>query len=340
MDQHFDLGPEVLDRIYEAMRIDAQWSIRQERGFTWWGHRLAQRVWAEPPIFHVDAYTVCLHAETDFIRCISPDIDPLPLVNLFNIFSSLSAFVWDHGQRSLKLSSSAYFFDPGELTLLLPAFMCAVAIQAAEAHRMVDTLAECLQGEADVSAHPESGIRPEPDEMLAVVHRAVAPAGALPSRFVAADFATAQQLIHKWQVGFATCGEAGFTAEFPFFGWRPAVLAWQDPDPKLETALLTVRNSESHPVLGNGAFVKLTLPVQYDLKTGCELVARLNAAEAAGWTGFAFRGAWCWLLDTSDVCFVSFIPNLCWNADLVSLIAAEMLGRTRWARGRLDIVFQ
>jgi len=41
-----DPGLAVVEHLYKQMQIDAQWSVRQERGFTWWGDRLAQRVWA------------------------------------------------------------------------------------------------------------------------------------------------------------------------------------------------------------------------------------------------------------------------------------------------------
>ena len=39
-----DLGLEVLDFLFESMGIDEQWGVREYRSFTWWGHRLAQRV--------------------------------------------------------------------------------------------------------------------------------------------------------------------------------------------------------------------------------------------------------------------------------------------------------
>ena len=43
-----DAGLQVVEFVYRTMRIDEEWSIREPRGFTWWGHQLAQRVWAEP----------------------------------------------------------------------------------------------------------------------------------------------------------------------------------------------------------------------------------------------------------------------------------------------------
>src|SRR5438034_671528 len=44
MSRNPDLGLEVLDFVSMSMQIDDSWSVRTARGFTWWGHRLAQRV--------------------------------------------------------------------------------------------------------------------------------------------------------------------------------------------------------------------------------------------------------------------------------------------------------
>jgi len=43
------IGSQVIDYVYAQMKVSEKWSLRQERGFTWWGHTVAQRVWADPP---------------------------------------------------------------------------------------------------------------------------------------------------------------------------------------------------------------------------------------------------------------------------------------------------
>jgi len=42
------IGSQVIDYVYAQMKVSEKWSLRQERGFTWWGHTVAQRVWADP----------------------------------------------------------------------------------------------------------------------------------------------------------------------------------------------------------------------------------------------------------------------------------------------------
>jgi hypothetical protein len=39
-----DVGIETIRKVYDCLRIDKEWSVIFERGFTWWGHRQAQRV--------------------------------------------------------------------------------------------------------------------------------------------------------------------------------------------------------------------------------------------------------------------------------------------------------
>lgn len=44
-----DIGLQMLDSLVDQMMIDEEWSVRRERGFTWWSYRLAQHVEVSPP---------------------------------------------------------------------------------------------------------------------------------------------------------------------------------------------------------------------------------------------------------------------------------------------------
>src|SRR5690242_2476113 len=63
-----DVGPQLLAFIYEQMQIDPEWSLREKRNLTWWGHRFAQRIWAETVIMEDGDEIVRVHAETDVLR--------------------------------------------------------------------------------------------------------------------------------------------------------------------------------------------------------------------------------------------------------------------------------
>ncbi len=41
-----DLGLSAVEGVFREMQIDQEWSVRESRGFTWWGSWLRQRVWA------------------------------------------------------------------------------------------------------------------------------------------------------------------------------------------------------------------------------------------------------------------------------------------------------
>lgn len=43
-----DVGMRIVDEIGHSLSLNEEWSVRDERGFSWWGKDLAQRVWAEP----------------------------------------------------------------------------------------------------------------------------------------------------------------------------------------------------------------------------------------------------------------------------------------------------
>ena len=41
-----DLGIEAVELIYEMFKVDEQWSVKEKRGFRWWGHKLCQKIYA------------------------------------------------------------------------------------------------------------------------------------------------------------------------------------------------------------------------------------------------------------------------------------------------------
>ncbi len=65
MDIREDVGPQVLDYLFTNLRIDPEWCVRESRKLTWWGHRLAQKVWAEPVRMDEGYAVVRVHAEID-----------------------------------------------------------------------------------------------------------------------------------------------------------------------------------------------------------------------------------------------------------------------------------
>ncbi len=325
-----DVGPEVLEFLFSAMKIDEQWSVREPRAFAWWGHRFVQRVWAETVRVSHDHHVVRVHAATAVLRDVRDTPDMRARLAATNRFMSLGALTWSPESKRISLHSTACFHT-GNLPWLQPLFLAAVGIQAADAHIKADGLARVLGGEPDVSAHPRSGPRRDPDDVLNVIAAVIAPAGAGLSPWTESDFtATSEMRPRPWIL--ATADASGMTAEFPFTGDLPAGIA-RGP----ETALLTASSTDRHPQLGAGLLLRLQLPLNVSKEKGYDVAWMLNVLEATEETNTHTLGAWCLgsappgRPDAYTVTFVSFIPAAAYRKGLLDVLSLEMAIRTRWA---------
>jgi len=225
-------------------------------------------------------------------------------------------------------SHTAAYFHAGTRAWLQPLFLAAVGVQVADAHIKVDTLARVLGGKPDVSAHPRSGPRREPDDLLDLIPTVIAPAGAGISPWVQQDFEAAAELRPRPWV-LANADAAGITAELPFTGNRPAAIAGRP-----ETALLTASSRDRHPQLGSGLRLRLELPINVSAEEGADLAWMLNALETLADTSTHTLGAWCLKStppdsqDMRSVTFVSFVPAAAYRK-------GDMAIRTRWVAGLL-----
>lgn len=132
-DTPHDLGLQTVEFVYRTMGIDDEWSIREPRGFTWWGHELAQRVWTEPARMSAGLEVYRLHAETALLRDVGDEMNPSERLAVFNHVASLNAYVWDPAARrvSLHCNVNVHADNVAWLQKILGA---AVGIQAADAH--------------------------------------------------------------------------------------------------------------------------------------------------------------------------------------------------------------
>ena len=338
-----DVGPQLLTFIYEQMKIDPEWSVREERNLTWWGHRLAQRIWAETVMVEDGDEIVRVHAETDVLRNVNAGAHAAQTLSILNRNASLSAYVWNPQTKKIGLCSSVYFHSQN-FPWLSVFFLSSVSLQAAEAHLQPDALAKLVGGEVDESAHPQNGFREKRDEMLDVIELFYAPEGNNPSRFTEIDFHAAMKLDPSpWLM--ANESEKELTAEFQFPGCMPP------------TALLTVSSETKHPQLGSGLFMLLRLPLKLRGADVDSLASRLNLAELRNATRSHFMGSWCvdsprnvkiaqlGLLLFGDslpagvleeranetLSFCSFIPSVCHRPGLLENIIYTMGCRTMWA---------
>jgi hypothetical protein len=309
-----DAGAAAVRWVFDAMRIDPEWSVWEERGFTWWGHGQAQRVWAEPGLDDDGFVVYRLHARADVVRSLDVGGDVLAKLNALNSMCVTSALVADADMGSVGYAASVWVHEE-TLEWVSRLFQLVVAIQAAHANAQGELLAGMIGGERAVSAHPESGLREVPDEMLGVMEQIVVPIGRESSRWRGPEMEAFVELEKRGPfVVFASGDDAGLTAEFPLLD---------------RTALLQAVTDEPHPSLGNGMLVRLSLPEHVADEDGGSWANNMNGQELAVLTRSHFLGSW--VVANGTPTFVTFYPNALKLApgDIQSLLVSANV-RAKW----------
>ena len=158
---------EVQRHLIERLFIDEEWRVESEDCIEWWPWFLRQRIfvgssgqWEDDP---EDNY-VRVVAET-FIA-FAPEELGLELALEANWECPIGAIVWENGAIKHRV---ALALNP-QCRELLTLFHTQVLIQATLAHEFALAWAEELNLEIAMSAHPASGSRSEPDDLLSVYH--------------------------------------------------------------------------------------------------------------------------------------------------------------------------
>ena len=318
--------------------IDDEWAVRRPRGFTWWSYRLAQHVEAVEPHWDDGVEISKIRVWTDVATGVDASRDPATWVAMTNAQQTLSALTWDPAQRIVSECCTAIVHEDnvGWVSKLLAT---AAVLQNTGAHSRARAVAEMLGAEPAVSAHPVSGERPEPDDILGVPQHVFAPAGEGTSAFVGALTQDLQAFLPQFNLlGFSDAN--GFTCELPFSGSMPVVATVGLAPPgaeheKPETALLRIFPDIPHPQLGHGALLIMQLPVKFAKERVASAVNQLNLLEATGDVLTSLLGAWC--PDVSNhagdgVAFNAFLPsilaepNLLENAILIQARRSRFFG--------------
>jgi hypothetical protein len=323
-----DPGVDEIHDLFEALQIDEQWCVREPRGFTWWAHRLAQRIWADEAADD-DGYPVWIvRAQTDLLSDVTDDGSIAGKVGALNALASMSALVWHPEQRTITLNCAAYLHE-GDAPWLQRSLMMAVALQVAEAHHHADAYAELLGATVNESQHPQSGARVEPDDMLNVI--ADSPARDDASPYTTRDFEVAANMFVEMGL-LASHGKASLAVEVPFTGDEPAAarISRGVTGPP-QTALIQAYGDVEHPQLGSGLFVVMRLPITLEPPRAARVAADLNLQEAlTAFTHAHFFGAWCARPD-EDISYVAFVPSAAWDPSLLLNFVLGVGVHARWA---------
>ena len=335
-----DPGPELIDRLFDALMVDEEWSERTPRGFTWWPHEFAQRIRVGEPFEEEGALGCRLHVETDALVEAplggSPALDET-LASLMR-FPPMAGFCRSGGHVRLW---SSVFIESERTPFLIARLAVAAVLQATYAELGAESLTAATGLPADRTAHPRSGRRGEPDEMLRLPGARIVPAGDAASRWSdGEEFAQiASELNERGARGLAE--PRGINARFPF---RRGTVG-EDPFAPASSSLLQVRNDAGHPELGNGIFVRLFLP---SARAGegslADMALHLNELERAQ-DDFALGSLGSWCLASSEpervlyevrsapprIAHVSFLPNVLFAPGTLRNVVMESGRRALWA---------
>lgn len=303
-----DVGTQVLHRIFKNLQIDEEWSKWDERAFTWWPHRLAQRVSATELVdsmgFEVSTVTI----ETDLAICdearFLSNLDPLSRAARR---AALSSFGWD-GDR-LTLQSSMEVHDEN-----IP-FASRLLEMAALDHL---ELSESFPSEFPLLAMSiaVSGDRREPDDMIGAI--AGLPGRGEPSRW--SDF--------PWEPLLAMFRNAGFTITG---GTGEVMIKLTASDGGVSRDEIHISSRTAHQRMGSGLMIEYRPadPLLLDGATTHPL--SLNKLEEIGGCPANRLGSWApGDSEDSPPVYTMFVPSILASPESFANLVMSMILRSQW----------
>lgn len=290
-----NVGDQIIDWLYrDQLQVDEQWSVRTERGFTWWPDQngqtveiLGEEAGPDGQIGYLIGVRTDLVTDLDLSEAALTELNDGPMR-----FAALAGPVYDAATRTLRLCSLGRVHEDtaGWMGVVLAS---AAVSQIAEARMLGQPLADAIGARPALSEHPANGLRTEPDEMLFAAQVFVEE-GQAPCQWPESDFeAVVTQFMRQPPSLGASSGGQGFTVEFPY---------------GKKSSLCQVMGTQAHPLYGNGLFILQRFPFAVDSPAkGVELALTLNAAELTqNATGYGFGS---YVYDNGMVCFTGFVPN-------------------------------
>lgn len=318
-----DIGPQVLNDVRRQLEVDDHWVVTEPQSFAWWGHRLRQKVAAERAVTRGGLGIVKIWAETDLLADV-PNVPKVEaMIGVLNSTAALNTLVWRPDERRLSLRCACYIYSDirGWMTGV---FCSAVAMQIADAEGRAESLQKLFGGRIQSSAHPTSGVRQEPDDMLNVLSVFRTAKDAV-SPFFGSEMLS---LLASFEKQLPMTGDqSGVTIEFPF------------PDSIPPTTLVRLLADVPHPAYGSGVMFLMKLPsLPSGRPSGAALANLLNLAELDQIESGYGLGAWC--LDVEDqkgTAYVGFLPAAMFMPGLLNNIVVSLSAKARWAHFFLDL---
>ena len=313
-----DPGLAAIREICRLWQVDERWSIREQRGFTWWAGDFRQRVSVDQGREDHGAFVYKLSAVTDLLTGIKPsEAGPIAQALLNRLGHRCYSLMIDERSRTASLAASVVFHRE-TANWVVPHFAALALLQVIQAQNEASTYLSILGGTPTFTGHPDAGVRHKHDEMLQAVNDVYLPAGEEPSRWAGSgEFEEVYHLLRQANC-FSQADQNGLTAETAF---------------GTDSALIRATASELHG-LGHGLRLVLALPVALSDEHAAQLAVELNAAEARSFTASHSLGAWTIAEARGGQVleFVSFVPNVLYQRGLLFNLILSLGLKARWAR--------
>ena len=323
-------GRRVVRSIYQRLQIDDVWSVWDEDGFTWWGHRCAQRIRTDAGRESHGLRVYRVTATVDWI-----DIDPalsFP-IRLSPLLSGaiLSGYSRDpvSGRVSARLSANVHQQSEKWLGELLSH---AALLQLWEIEGIGAMIARAEGLDVPRSAHPVSGPRERRDDVMAAVEKLMVPAGRHasiwarnPSEFAQTASVLKSAPLFTARQGLTRTTAVGLTAEVGV-GTRPGPESMGG-----QSALISADTSTAHPLLGNGVQVITSMPVMAPKLNPVDICLQLGYLEHETMAEPHGLGTWCIDPFNGCLCHVLFVPNLLYQPGILMHLVMNAGLRAVWA---------
>lgn len=314
--ERLTLGQEFVGEVYDLLKVDENYVVDNEEGFTYWAADLATRVRTDLGIFRGSMSVYRVTAETDLVRGRGHLKELAMALEVEMDQCSFSGPVYDQESDTFKMFCGVYASSE-HAHWLRKTFASAVALQMAEAHEMSKRLSKNHSTSPATSGHPRHGPRSIPDPIL---------------ELAAGFFVGVGSQKSKWD-GIPTWEQAGWimerearTFETDRCTQLSAMFDWACGGD--EGLLLTIRTDEPHPKLGNGLHMTLTVPLRLSPEAIGHLVLDLNTYEKVEYKRCHTLGSWC--NHEGKLAFREFVPNALFSEEYLEETCVNMSTRAIW----------
>lgn len=284
-----DLGLDAVERALEVLTpAGPGWAVREDRGFTWWPHRLRQRVWAEPATTTPGGPAWQVRSRTPLFRDVADEAAAHEILAAINGTALLGAAVYEPADGTISLRTGAFLAGEGA-RIARAAFVFGTRLAAAVGSVAVN--ARPAEGPApDEEPHPEAGWRADPDPVLATIQGMQREGAVLPRPAIRAVARAARA--------------RGLAVKLHPDGDGFDVMVSTDRRP----TMATLRNMRQG-LYGPGLMVRLAVSGPFGRRGGASIANALNLAEQDRWTGDERAQPWgAWHLDGSTLVHLAFTP--------------------------------